>query len=136
MGFTADSDHPTLRPDSNPPFTREPDGGGGAGVPVVDVVVLPEVVDEVEPEDEVVVEGDGGGAEVKSEYNSWLGDPLGFFTTFEVAACINADLTVAGLAEGLLFKYKATTPAVWGVAMDVPEMVLLALSEVCHAEVI
>ena len=46
-----------------------------------------------------------------------------------------AAATVAGEAPGLLSRNKAATPATCGVAMEVPEMVLVAVSLVFHDEV-
>ena len=40
------------------------------------------------------------------------------------------------MAEGLVFNANAATPATWGLAMDVPLMVLMAVVLVCQAEVI
>ncbi|CAM5405502.1 hypothetical protein SNARM312S_07955 [Streptomyces narbonensis] len=59
----------------------------------------------------------------------------GLVTTFGVAAFTRAVPTWAGVAVGLSPRYTAAAPATCGDAIDVPEMVLVALSPVFHAEV-
>jgi hypothetical protein len=46
-----------------------------------------------------------------------------------------AAATVAGEAPGFVSRNNAATPATCGVAIDVPEIVLVAVSLVRHAEV-
>src|SRR5258705_329233 len=46
-----------------------------------------------------------------------------------------ADVTVAGEAPGFVSKNSAATPATCGVAMEVPEIVLVAVSLVFHEDV-
>ena len=66
-------------------------------------------------------------AETNSEYNNRLGDPVpGLLTVFKVAFDTKACNTVAGDAVGLADKYKATTPATCGDAMEVPPAVAVA----------
>ena len=43
--------------------------------------------------------------------------------------------TVAGDAAGLPCRYSAATPATCGVAIDVPLIVFVAVSDVYHADV-
>ena len=52
-----------------------------------------------------------------------------------VAAPASAFWTVAGVAPGDVWRYNAATPAVWGDAMLVPLIVLVAVSLVRHADV-
>src|ERR1044071_2680815 len=51
-----------------------------------------------------------------------------------VAVEMIALATVAGEAEGLFCKYSAATPATCGVAIDVPLMVFVAVSDVYHED--
>ena len=59
-----------------------------------------------------------------------------FETLLAVALLKSAFRTVAGEAAVLVARYKAATPATWGEAIEVPLMVLIAVVEVCQAEVI
>ncbi len=59
----------------------------------------------------------------------------GLETTPLVAADVSAEATCAGVAEGLSARCRAAAPATCGLAMDVPEMVLVAESPLFHAEV-
>src|SRR5262245_60170337 len=43
--------------------------------------------------------------------------------------------TSAGVADGLVSRYRAATPVTCGVAIEVPLIVLVAVSPVAHAEV-
>ena len=96
-------------PDSNPRFSSNSDPGGGGG---------------------------GGGAPVNSEKSNRLGDPVpGLVTLFGVELLMIAAATVAGEAVGFVSRNNAATPATCGVAIDVPEIVLVAVSLVLHAEV-
>ena len=80
--------------------------------------------------------GVGCGAPVKSENSRRLGDPVpALVTLFGVELLMIAAVTVAGEAPGLASKNNAATPATCGDAIDVPEMVLVAVSLVRHAEV-
>jgi hypothetical protein len=53
-----------------------------------------------------------------------------------VALLMIAAVTVAGEAPGFVSKKRAATPATCGEAIEVPEIVLVAVSLVRHAEVI
>src|SRR5690606_31708954 len=66
-----------------------------------------------------------------------LGEPEpGLVARPVVAAALTAEDTWDGDAEGLPCRYSATAPATCGDAIEVPLMLLVALLEVCHAEVI
>src|SRR5690348_7590652 len=52
-----------------------------------------------------------------------------------VALAIRALCTVAGLAVGWLARYSAAAPATCGVAIEVPLIVLVAVSLVAHDDV-
>ena len=98
-------------PDSNPGFSNNcvPGGGGGGG----------------------------GGAPVNNEKSNRLGDPVpGLVTLFGVELLMIAAVTVAGEAVGFVSRNNAATPATCGDAIDVPEIVLVAVSLVLHADVI
>ena len=56
-------------------------------------------------------------------------------TWFKVALLMMAAVTVAGDAVGFVSKNNAATPATCGVAIDVPEIVLVAVSLVLHDDV-
>src|SRR5690606_14657370 len=84
--------------------------------------------------------GSGPGSEPPeprpSVYSSRLGEPLpGEVTTPVVAVETIASATCEGEAEGLACRYSAAAPATCGDAIEVPEIVLVALSEVYQAEV-
>jgi hypothetical protein len=65
-----------------------------------------------------------------------LGDPVpGFVTGFVVALLMIAAVTVAGDAPGFVSRKRAATPATCGVAIEVPEIVFVAVSLVFHDEV-
>ena len=61
-----------------------------------------------------------------------LGMPL---SRLRFAALTMALRTVAGDAVVCVCRYRAATPATWGVAIDVPLMMLVAVSLVDHADV-
>ena len=68
-----------------------------------------------------------------SEYSSRFGEPEpGLETLFCVALAVIVPATVAGDAAGLPCRYKAATPATCGVAIDVPLIVFVAVSDVCQ----
>ena len=73
---------------------------------------------------------------VNSEKSSRLGDPVpALVTLFGVELLMIAAVTVAGEAVGFVSRNNAATPATCGVAIDVPEIVLVAVSLVLHADV-
>ncbi|MDX6720335.1 MAG: hypothetical protein QOJ63_2589 [Solirubrobacteraceae bacterium] len=76
--------------------------------------------------------GGGGGAVAPSdEYSSRFGEPApGLVTLPAVAEAFTTPETVAGEAAGLPCRYSAATPATCGVAIDVPLIVLVAVSDV------
>lgn len=57
-------------------------------------------------------------------------------TTFGVAALTRPSRTWAGVLAGFCARYSAAAPTTCGVAIEVPEMVLVAVSPVPHEEVI
>src|SRR2546425_1421939 len=76
-----------------------------------------------------------GGA-TKSEYRSRFGEPEPTaLNRFGVALLTTAEWTAPGVAVVLTPRYSAATPVTWGVAIDVPLIVLVAVSLVIHAEV-
>jgi len=60
---------------------------------------------------------------------------MAFVTLLGVAPLTIAALTAAGSAVGLACRISAAAPATCGVAIDVPLIVFVALSDVCHDEV-
>src|SRR5215212_3629092 len=98
-------------PDSKPRFSSNSAPGTGVGV------------------------GVGVGPPVKSENSSRLGDPAALVTLFSVELLIIAAATVAGEALGFVSRNNAATPATCGAAIDVPEIVLVAVSLVRHDDV-
>ena len=56
--------------------------------------------------------------------------------TSVVEAEVRAATTCAGVAEVLRARYTATAPAVCGLAIEVPDMVAVAVVDVMPAEVI
>ena len=101
-------------PDSKPRFNNNSAPGTGVGVGV----------------------GVGGGAPVNSEKSSRFGEPVpALLTLFGVELLMMAAVTVAGEAVGLTSRNNAATPATCGEAIDVPEIVLVAVSLVLHADV-
>ena len=80
--------------------------------------------------------GVGCGAPLKSEKSSRFGEPVpALVTLFGVELLMIAAATVAGDAPGFASRNKAATPATCGDAIDVPEIVLVAVSLVLHVEV-
>src|SRR5215208_6009350 len=97
-------------PDSNPRFNNNSVPGTGVGV--------------------------GVGALPNCEKSSLLGDPApALVTLFGVELLMMAAVTVAGEAVGFVSRNNAATPVTCGVAIDVPEIVLVAVSLVLHADV-
>jgi hypothetical protein len=96
---------------------------------VVDVVEVVEVVDVV---DVVVVSSSSAfGAGVNNEKTSRLSEPVpGFVTVFRVADEAIADATSLGVSAEFCESASAATPATCGAAIEVPESVRVALSEV------
>src|SRR4051794_24499772 len=80
---------------------------------------------------------DGAGAGVPlPENNNALGEPAPGLTTLDaVALAFSVAATVAGVACGVAPSTSAAAPATCGVAIEVPLMVLVAVSAVFHAEV-
>src|ERR1051325_3904428 len=99
-------------PDSKPRFNNNSAPGTGVGV------------------------GVGGGAPVNSEKSRRFGEPVpGLLTLLGVELLMMAAVTVAGDAVGFVSRNSAATPVTCGVAIDVPEIVLVAVSLVFHDEV-
>lgn len=68
-------------------------------------------------------------------YNNRLAVPDGTLEILSgVARLFSADCTDAGDVPGLASRYNAAAPATCGVAMEVPEMVLVAVEEVYQAD--
>lgn len=108
-------------PPSSPPPPSPPEGT----VVVVTIVV-------------VVVAGASSsafGAGVSRAYTSRLREPVpGLVTTLRVAEVAIADDTSAGVRAGFCDKAKAATPATCGAAIDVPDIVRVAVSDECPAD--
>ena len=99
-------------PDSKPRFSNNSAPGTGVGV------------------------GVGGGALVNSEKSRRFGDPVpALVTLFGVELLMMAAVTVAGDAVGFVSRNNAATPVTCGVAIEVPEIVLVAVSLVFHDDV-
>ena len=80
--------------------------------------------------------GVGPGPAPNNEKSSRLGEPVpALVTLFGVELLMIAAATVAGEAVGFVSRNNAATPATCGDAIDVPEIVLVAVSLVRHAEV-
>ena len=80
--------------------------------------------------------GVGPPPPVNSEKSRRLGEPVpGLVTLFSVEPLMIAAVTCDGVAAGFVSRNKAATPATCGDAIDVPEIVLVAVSLVLHAEV-
>ena len=80
--------------------------------------------------------GGGGGAVPSSEYSRRFGEPVpGLVTLPVVALVVIALATVAGEAAGAPCRYSAATPATCGVAIDVPLIVFVAVSDVYQLDV-
>ena len=101
-------------PDSKPRFNNNSAPGTGVGVGV----------------------GVGGGPLVNNEKSSRFGEPVpALLTWFRVELLMSAAATVAGDAPGFVSRNNAATPVTCGVAIDVPEIVFVAVSLVFHDEV-
>ena len=73
----------------------------------------------------------------KRENNNRFGDPApSDVTTSGVAVVFNTVATAAGVNEFCVPKSTAATPATWGLAIDVPDIVAVAVTEDIAAEVI
>ena len=80
--------------------------------------------------------GVGGGPPLNSEKSRRLGEPVPApVTLFGVELLMIAAATVAGEAVGFVSRNNAATPVTCGVAIDVPEIVFVAVSLVRQAEV-
>src|SRR4051812_19136367 len=81
--------------------------------------------------------GGGGGGVPLPVNSSALGEPAPALTTFDaVAPAFSVAATVAGVASGVAPSTSAAAPATCGLAIEVPLMVLVAVSLVFHADVI
>src|SRR4051812_39981345 len=60
------------------------------------------------------------------------GEPFGLPTTLLVVQSRSPCVTFAVVAAGFASRYNAATPVLCGVAIDVPEMVLVAAGEPIH----
>src|SRR5689334_4548635 len=99
-------------PDSKPRFNNSSVPGGGVGV------------------------GVGGGPPLNNEKSKRFGEPVpGLVTWFKVEPLTIAAVTVAGDAVGFVSRNNAATPVTCGVAIDVPEIVFVAVSLVFHDDV-
>ena len=97
-------------------------------VVVVDVVVVVVVAPVGEP---------AGGEALNNEYAKRFGEPLPDpATTPAVADEVIHDATPETESDGLALSANAATPATCGDAIDVPEIVLVALFDVYQEEVI
>ena len=100
-------------PDSKPRLSSNSAPGTGVGVGV----------------------GVGVGPPVNNEKSSRFGEPVpAFVTLFGVELLMIAAVTVAGEAVGFVSRNRAATPATCGVAIDVPESVLVAVVDVDQHE--
>ena len=76
------------------------------------------------------------GAPAASEKTSRFGEPVPTAEIlFAVALVVRKDATAEGDAAGFAASARAATPVTWGVAMEVPLMVLLAVLLVYQADV-
>lgn len=83
-----------------------------------------------------VITGGVAGTTAGSPYANRLGDSVpADVTTLGVASLRIASITWLGTAVGAAERNRAARPATWGAAIDVPLMVLVAVVDVCHAEV-
>lgn len=132
------SSEPPSPPPPPPPESPPPPPPEGTVVEVVvDVVVDDvEVVEVVEVVDVVVgVSSSAFGAGVSNEYNSRLSEPLpALVTALRVADDAIADATSAGVRALFCDSASAATPATCGDAIEVPESVREALSDVWPAD--
>ena len=96
-------------------------------VVVVDVVVVVVVAPVGEP---------AGGEALNNEYAKRFGEPLPDpATTPAVAVDVIHDATPDTESDEFALSAKAAIPATCGEAIDVPEIVLVALFDVCQADV-
>src|SRR5690606_36834462 len=102
------------RPGTGTPFCRPPSPGPGSGPGSASPPPPPS----------------------KRAQSNRLGGRAGAPSTPVVALAMIAFSTWAGVAPGLLARYRAATPATCGAAIEVPLMVLGAVLLVCQAEVI
>lgn len=80
--------------------------------------------------------GVGGGRLVNKEKSKRFGDPVpGLVTLLGVEFVTIAAVTAAGNEPGFVSRKSAATPQTCGDAIDVPEMVFVAVSFVFHEEV-
>src|SRR5918996_550925 len=79
---------------------------------------------------------DGGGGVTVPTNSNRFGDPAGSVTLLGVALADSVFHTWPGGAVGVAPNTSAAAPAMCGVAIEVPLMVLVAVSLVCQAEVI
>jgi len=101
-------------PDSKPRFNNNSAPGTGVGVGV----------------------GVGVGPPVNNEKSNRFGEPVPApVTLFGVELLMIAAVTCAGVAVGFVSRNKAATPATCGDAIEVPEIVLVAVSLVLQADV-
>lgn len=71
-----------------------------------------------------------------NEYTNKFGEPVPMeLSLFGVALAIRKLATAAGDAVGLAASASAATPAIWGVAIEVPLMVLVAVVLLFQADV-
>ena len=111
---------------------QETVGRLGIVVEVVDVVVDVVEVVVVAPVDEPA-----GGEALNNEYDKILGESLpGPVTTPAVAVDVIHDATPDTESDEFALSAKDAIPATCGEAIDVPEIVLVALFDVCQADVI
>ena len=76
-----------------------------------------------------------GGWALRREYNNKFGEPApAFSTTLDVAVKVIQAAICATLLSGAIPKPSAATPATCGEAIDVPEIVFVAVVEVNHAD--
>lgn len=81
--------------------------------------------------------GPGGCVEPPPTYSRRFGEPVpGLPTTPVVAAVVSAEETCAGVAVLFAARYSAAAPVTCGVAIDVPEIVFVAVSLEFQADVI
>ena len=82
--------------------------------------------------------GGGGGGDdddAPGTFSSLFGDPAPASLTLPTGAVSTiAAATAAGDAVGTSLRRSATAPVTWGAAIDVPLFVVVAVSEVRHAD--
>ena len=78
----------------------------------------------------------GGVVPPEPVYSNRFGEPVpGLVILFGVALAFIAAWTAAGVAAGWSARYRAAAPTTCGVAIEVPLIVLLAVSLVFHDDV-